>query len=73
MIFLLSTMSIFNCSRWLVNWFTVYVTFPLSEHSVGVEINTLQSGNFYCISDLKFRSLFNISLDVEWYVSFVPA
>ena len=73
MIFLLSTMSIFNCSRWLVNWFTVSVAFPLSERSVGVEINTLQSGNFSCISDLKFRSLFNISLDVEWYASFVPA
>ena len=71
MIFLLSTMSIFNCSRWLVNWFTVSVAFPLSERSVGVEINTLQSGNFSCISDLKFRSLFNISLDVEWYASFV--
>ena len=73
MIFLLSTMSKFNCSRWLVNWFTVSVAFPLSERSVGVEINTLQSGNLSCISDLKFRSLFNISLDVEWYASCVPA
>ena len=73
MIFLLSTMSIFNCSRWLVNWFTVSVAFPLSERSVGVEINTLQSGNFSCISDLKFRSLFNISQDVEWCASFVSA
>ena len=73
MIFLLSTISIFNCSRWLVNWFTVSVVFPLSERRVGVEMNTLQSGNFFCISDLKFRSLFNISLDVELYASFVPA
>ena len=70
MIFLLSTMSIFNCSRWLINWFTVSVAFSLSERNVGVEINTLQSGNFSCINDLKFRSLFNISLDGEWYASF---
>ena len=38
-IFLLSTMSIFNCSRWLVNWFTVSVAFPLSDRSVGIEIS----------------------------------
>ena len=73
MIFLLSAMSILNCSRWFVNWFTASVAFPLSERSVGAEINTLQSGNFSCISDFKFRSFFNISLDVEWYASFVPA
>ena len=65
MIFLLSTMSIFNCGRWLVNWFTVSVAFRLSECSVDFEINILQSGNFSCICDLKFRSLFNVSLDVE--------
>ena len=58
MIFILSTMSIFDCSRYLISWFTVSV-------GGGVEINTLQSGNFSCISDLKFRSLFNISLNVE--------
>ena len=40
--FLLSAMSIFNFSRWLVNWFTVSVASPLSERSVGDEINTLQ-------------------------------
>ena len=73
MIFLLSTMSIFNCNRWLVKSFTVSVAFPLSKSSVGFEISTLQSGNFSCISDLKSRSLFNTSLDVEWYASFVPA
>ena len=73
MIFLLSTMSIFNCSRWLVIWFTISVAFPLSKRSVGVKINTLLSGNFSDISDLKCRSLFNISLDVECYTSFVPA
>ena len=66
-------MSIFNCTRWLVNWFTVSVAFLLSERSVVVEINTLQSGSFSCISYLKFRSLFNIPLYVEWYSSFVPA
>ena len=65
MIFLLSTMSIFNCNRWLVNSFTVSVAFPLSKSSVGFEISTLQSVNFSCISDLKSRSLFNTSLDVE--------
>ena len=73
MMLLLSTMSIFNCSRWLVNWFTISVAVPLSERSVGVEINTLQSGIFSCISDLKFRSFFKISLNVEWYAAFVPA
>ena len=73
MIFLLSTMSIFNCSRWLVNWSTVNVAFPLSGRNVGVKINTLQSGNFSCMSDLKFRNLFNIPLEVEWYASFIPA
>ena len=66
------TVSIFNSSRCLVNLFTVSVAFPLSERSVGVEIYTLQLGNFSCISNLKLRGLFNISLDVEWYVSFVP-
>ena len=71
MIFLLSTISIFNCSRLLVDWFTVSVAFPLSEHSVVVEINTLQ-GNLSCISHLKFTSLFYISLDVKWYAPLVP-
>ena len=73
MIFLLSTLSIFHCNRWLVDWFTVSVAFPLSQRSVGVEINTLQSVNFSCKSNLKFRSLFNTSLDFEWYVSIAPA
>ena len=71
MIFLLSTISIFNCSRLLVHWFTLRVAFPLSEHSVVVEINTLQ-GNLSCISHLKFTSLFYISLDVKWYAPLVP-
>ena len=31
MIFLLSTISIFNCSRWLVNWFIVSVVFPMDS------------------------------------------
>ena len=71
MIFLLSALSIFHCSRGLVNSFKVRDAFPLFEHSVGVKIYTLQSGNFSCISDLKFRSLFNIFLDVEWYAPFI--
>ena len=70
---IISIMSMFNCSRWLVNWFTISVAFPLSERSVGLEIITLQSGNFSCVSNLELRRLFNISLDVEWYASFVPA
>ena len=72
-IFLLSTKSIFGCSRWLVSWFTVSVAFQLSDHSIGAEIYPLQAGNFSSISILKFRNLFIISLDVERVVSFVPA
>ena len=73
LIFLLWTMSIFNCSRWLVNWFYSKHYLLIIWTQCWFQNNTLQSGNFSCISDLKFRSLFNISVDVEWYVSLVPA
>ena len=66
-------MSIFNCRKWLFNWFTVSAAIPESERSVGAKINTLQSDNFNCIGDLNFRSFFNISLEVKWYAPFVPA
>ena len=40
--------------------------------SVGIDIYTFESGNFSCTRALKFRSLCNISIDVERQVSFVP-
>ena len=74
MIFLLSTMSIV-ADGWsvVVDGLLIDLPWALPFHYLNAALFTLQSGNFSCISDLKFRSFFDISLDVEWYASFVPA
>ena len=56
-IFVLSTISVFNWRRWFVSWLTVKSAFPSSDLTVGVEIATLQSGtcsltNFFQIQQL---------------------
>ena len=65
-------MLIFSCKRWFVKWETVRASFLLSVRIVGVDNQTSQSGLISLAIDFKFKSLFKISLDVDYDASFVP-
>ena len=74
-IFVLSTVSIFNGRRWFVSWLTVNPALTSSDLTVGVEIIALQSGTCSLKNSviIKLSNWSKISLEANLLASFVPA
>ena len=71
--FLLSSISIFNSTKWLHKFLTVSVALPLSDLIVGIENVTPVSDKFSFIKSFRsFRSYSKICLDLEQVASFFP-
>ena len=62
----------FKSNKWPHRFLTVSAALPLSDLIVGVENVTSVSGKVFLIRVSSFKSLFKISLDVEWVASFLP-
>ena len=62
----------FKSNKWPHRFLTLSAALPLSGLIVGVENVTSVSGKVFLIRVSSFKSLFKISLDVEWVASFLP-
>ena len=71
-IFLLFSVSIFNCKRFFGSWLTVTCALPSSVRNVGIEIKTLHVGKLSFTRAFNLKRFSWIVRDGKFLASFVP-